>query len=164
VDLVPKKHTAVFRIIMWVRIVYGAMRVVLGLALLKFLDQTFSDLIFWLMAHEFAGRHDFLVQILSPVANHVHFHVTLFIACYLLFWGSMDIFLSAQMLIHRLWAYKVAFVCISLFVFYECLRLIFMPSLTLLSFIIYDIIVLYLIYREYCWIEKRYLLSEPKCE
>lgn len=142
-------HTKSFKLIMWVRIWYGVLRVVFGLALLKYIGQPFNDFIFWLMAHEFAGKHDFLIQVLNPMAHHLHYSVTIFVASYLLFWGLLDIFMSMQLLANRLWAYPVSLVLISSFMTYELFRLIHKPSLALMLLVIYDILAIWLIWREY---------------
>ncbi len=134
---------------MWVRIGYGALRVLLGLTLLRYIGQPFSAGIFWLMSHEFAGKHDLLIQLLKPLALHVHYHVTFFVALYLLFWGVLDIFLSLQLLWNRMWAYPVSLVLISCFMTYEFFRLLHTHSLVLALLIAYDLLALWLIWREY---------------
>lgn len=134
---------------MWVRIWYGGLRIVLGLSLLQYMGKPFSGFIFWLMEHEFAGKHDILVQILSPMAHNMHYNVTLFVAIYLLFWGITDVFLSTQLLANRLWAYPLSMILMSFFMTYEIFRLFHKPSPVLLTVILYDLLVLWFIWREY---------------
>jgi uncharacterized membrane protein len=134
---------------MWIRIWYGALRVILGLALLKYIGQPFSGAIFWLMAHEFAGKHDFLIHILKPMASNMHYGVTIFAAFYLLFWGVLDIVLSLCLLKNRMWAYPLSLVLISCFMTYELFRFFHTNSLAMVGLIVYDLMALWLIWREY---------------
>lgn len=101
------------------------------------------------MSHEFAGKHDFLIHILKPLASNVHYSVTFFAAIYLLFWGVLDIFLSVELLRNRMWAYPLSLVLISCFMTYEFFRLLHTHSPALVFLIIYDLLALWLIWREY---------------
>lgn len=61
----------------------------------------------------------------------------------------LDTLLSYNLLKHRLWAFPFSFVLISLFIIYEALRFTYTHSFILLGVILLDIIILWLIWREY---------------
>jgi len=135
---------------MLVRIGYGALRVILGLTLLKFfMGQPFSDILFKLMEHELMeDKQDILFSLFKPLAAHMHYGVTYFVAGYLLFWGIMDIFLSIQLLFNRMWAYPVSIILIYFFIAYELFRVSFTHSKILVVVIVWDLIVIWFIRRE----------------
>lgn len=139
-----------FRASMWWRIFYGALRVALGVTLLKMIGARFSDIIYLLMSHEFTGKAgDAVLEQLYKLFETHQFTVTYFIAGYFLFWGSIEIVLSYCLLRHRLWAFPIALALIALFIIYSMFRYTYTHSLTLLGIIIIDIVIMYIIHREY---------------
>ena len=145
-----RRYSAFFRISMWWRIVYGLIRIVLSLILLKLIGSSYTDILASLMHHEVTeDANDFIFQTVYALLEDHSFTVTYFVAGYLFFWGCIDVFLSIFLLRHKLWAFPVSITLISLFILYSVFRLAHTHSLVLLSVICIDIAILYLINYEY---------------
>lgn len=139
-----------FRASMWWRILYGVLRLILGATLLKMIGSQFSDLVYSLMSHELTGRAGdaVLEQLYRLFATH-QFTITYFVAAYFIFWGTIDIVLSLCLLRHKLWAFPFALWLIALFIAYSIFRYFHTHSFTLLGIIVIDIVIMYIIHREY---------------
>ena len=111
---------------------------------------TFADVFAMIMSHETEpdSSDAFYQAIYTTLQNH-EFTVTYFVASYLLFWGTIDVVLSIFLLRHRLWAFPISIVLMGLFVLYETYRVFHTHSLILITIILIDIGIIYLIYREY---------------
>lgn len=139
-----------FRIGMWWRILYGFLRLILGFVLLRLVGTPIADIFYKLMAHELIeDPRDFLMRAVSPLLQHLSFTVTYFLAAYLLFWGIIDILLSINLLKHKMWAFPVSIYLIGIFVLYEIYRFTHTHSLILACVIIIDMILIWLIRKEY---------------
>ena len=82
-------------------------------------------------------------------------YITTFLALYFIFWGVIDIGMSAFLLKERLWAFPVSILLIAVFIAYEILRFFQHHSVFLLGIIAVDIVILLLIQREYSILRKR---------
>jgi len=139
-----------FRYTMWWRIFYGVLRTVLGLALLKVTHTPFSDLLYTIMGKELIeDPSDFLFNTLLSFLQVHPLSVTYFLSAYLIFWGLLDIFLSINLLKHRVWAFPVSLYLIAFFMIYEMYRFFHTYSLFLFSVIVIDVAIFMLIRREY---------------
>lgn len=139
-----------FKIGMWWRIIYGVLRILFGLVIMKLVGQPVITIVAKLMQHELIeDPHDMLYGLVThTLANHP-LYVSYFIATYFIFWGIVDIITSYSLLQHRRWAFPVSLVLISGFLFYEILRFSHTHSLILLGVICLDSIILLLIHTEY---------------
>ncbi len=146
-----KMVAVAFRIGMWWRILYGSLRLILGGIMLKFFIGTpFSELLFRALSHEVVeDPTDIFFQFLYFIFENHSFTVTYFVASYLIFWGIIDIILSLCLLKHQLWSFPVSIGLIGLFVFYSVYRFFHTHSLILLGIIFVDIVIVYIIYKEY---------------
>lgn len=139
-----------FKLSMWYRIAYGALRVVLAVALLNVVNVPLSDLLYRVMAHELVeDPNDLLYRIVNAVLQAHPVSVSYFLSVYLLFWGITDILLSASLLRHKIWAFPVSMTLIGGFVIYEVFRYTHTHSTVLLVFIFVDLAIFWLIGREY---------------
>lgn len=146
----PASLSILFRLSMWWRILYGALRIVVGIAFLQIVGQQLSTLVYVVMSHEITGHSgDAVLELIYNLFETHQFTVTYFIAGYFLFWGIIDIMLSVCLLKHIRKAFPVAMVLIALFICYGIFRLTHTHSLVLLSVIILDIAILYLVNDEY---------------
>lgn len=137
------------------RIVYGVFRLILGLVLLHFVHTPITTLLFQLMHHEVVeDPQDLLIQTAHPLLQHFSYTVTYFLAFYLIFWGSIEIFLSINLLIRKLWAFPTSIILMGLFVLYEIYRVFNTHSLILVWIILIDIFVIWLIWKEYIRLRK----------
>ena len=147
-----------FRLSMWWRIIYGVLRLLLGIALLKVIGKEFSDLMYTLMSHELSGRAgDFVLEHLYMLFEKHSLKVTYFVALYFIFWGLVEIVLSLCLLKKIRAAFPAAISLIVLFIVYSVFRYLHTHSLVLLSVIVIDLVILGIIYQEY-----RSLKTNPK--
>lgn len=100
---------------------------------------------------------DILFVMVNYLLSDHSFYVTYFLAFYFIFWGVIDILLSYNLIKEKLWAFPVSMVLIGLFVAYSFVRFTYTHSLVLLSVIIFDLVILLLIYKEYQKVKRCYL-------
>jgi uncharacterized membrane protein len=144
------KTALLFRLSMWWRIFYGVLRIFLGITLLRMVGKPISHLIFALMSHEISGRKgDAVLEMLYKLFEIHQFTASYFIAGYFIFWGTVEIFLSICVLKGIKSAYPVTMGLIVLFICYGAFRFTHTHSLILLSILIIDFGILYLINNEY---------------
>lgn len=139
-----------FTAAMYWRMAYGALRILLGLVLLRLVGNPLIDVIRHLMHHEIVeDPHEILYVFAQYVLGHHPVYITYFLASYFLFWGTIEVFLSYSMLKHRLWAFPVGLVLIGGFLLYEIFRYAHTYSPILLGVIVVDIAVIWLVRDEY---------------
>lgn len=154
--LSPQKVSFVFLLSMWWRIFYGVLRIILGFVLLKLVGSSFTDLLTTLMTHEITlDPTDALFQFIYTLIEDHSFTVTYFVAAYLLFWGTIDVVLSVQLLRNKLWAFPVSMWLMILFVLYATYRVLHTHSLLLLGVIVLDIFIINIVYQKYRLLKKR---------
>jgi uncharacterized membrane protein len=140
----------IFEAVLWWRIVYGTLKTILGITLLGFVGTSFYKIFTTLMAHEIIeDPSDILIRTILPYIQSNPAEITYFVALYLIFWGLTEIFLSANLLKERLWAFPTTMIIVGLFVLYEIYRVSYTHSLILFGIIIIDIFILGIIYLEY---------------
>jgi len=146
----PESLSFLFKLTMWWRILYGVLRIILGASFIRHHEQLLSDFIYNLLAHEITGRTtDAVLEYFYNLFQVHEFTITYFIAFYFIFWGTVDIILSLCLLKHIKTAFPITMGLIVLFICYSVFRLTFTHSLVLLSVIVMDLIILYLINTEY---------------
>lgn len=150
---IPEKvdyYDFLFRVGMWWRIIYGVCRLILASILLRLIGTPVSDIFYTVLHNDLVERHgDFLAQLLRPILDHMSFTVTYFLAIYLIFWGSIDIVLSFNLLRHKMWAYSSSMYMISAFMLYEVYRFFHTHSFLLAYIIFFDFFVMWLIKKEF---------------
>lgn len=135
---------------MYWRIFYGFLRILFGVALLKVIGLPLLQVVHNFMNYELVeNSSDILFVMVNDLLSEHSFYVTYFLAFYFIFWGIIDIFLSYNLIKERLWSFPVSIGLIGLFVSYSIVRFTFTHSMLLLSVIVFDLIILYLIYKEY---------------
>ncbi len=145
----PDIYDILFRIGMWWRIVYGAVRVVFGLALLRLVGRPVAEVFYLLMHHETDESSSGIVGTFGSFLHHHSYTVTYFLAAYFMFWGIVDIVLSANLLREKMWAFSVSIYLIGAFVLYELYRVAHTHSLILAAVILTDIALMWLINKEH---------------
>ncbi len=143
-------YDRLFQIGMVWRIVYGCLRIVLGLSLVRAIGMPLSDLFYRLMQYEIAEEpHDFLFLTVGSFLRHHSYTVTYFLVSYLIFWGVVDVVLSISLLREELWAFPVSMYLIGAFIIYEVYRVFHTHSLILCGIIVVDTALIALIRMEY---------------
>lgn len=135
-----------FTIGMWWRIIYGFLRLILGLSLIPFIGKSYSGLLSSILHHELVeDPGDFFANGFGRFITHSTLTITYFVAVYLIFWGVLDIFLPINILRKKMWAFTASLYVIGLFVIYEIYRLYSNHSIILAFVIGIDIFILLLI-------------------
>lgn len=98
--------------------------------------------------------NDFLTQHLLNFAQNFSFDTKQFIAFYLLFHGIINLILVIGLFEKKIWAYHVSFVVLTIFALYQIYRYIYHPSFFMIMLTVFDLIVIWLIWREYKRIQK----------
>ncbi|HQU08002.1 MAG: hypothetical protein B7X04_03230 [Parcubacteria group bacterium 21-54-25] len=93
--------------------------------------------------------HDKIVGLLRQAAEHYSITGSTFLALYLLAHGLVKIFLVVGLLKNKMWAYPVSLVVLGMFMVYQLYRYSYSHSLLMLGLTIFDLIVVWLIWREY---------------
>lgn len=147
---VPRRYTHVLHVGLWWRVLYGLLRVVLGVALLRMVGMPLIEVVRAVMSHELVEEpSDVLVSLAGTVLTHHPMYVTYFLACYFIFWGVVDVFLSLNLLRGVTWAFPVSMWMIGFFLLYGTYRFMHTHSLILLSILVLDAGLLWLIRNEY---------------
>ncbi len=146
----PRSLSFLFTLSMFWRIVYGLLRLILGVSFFKVIGQPLSEFVYTIMAHEITGKAgDAILEKIYLLFETHDFTVTYFIALYFIFWGTVDVVLSLCLLNHVRSAFPITMGLIVLFICYGIFRLTHTHSLVLFTVIIVDIGILYLIRYEY---------------
>jgi uncharacterized membrane protein len=135
---------------MYWRIFYGVLKTLLGFTFLNLINVPLIDLLYKVMRPEIIeDPTNVFYAVVNNLLQHHPLSVTYFLSIYLIFWGLVDIFLSAALLKHKHWAFPTSLWLIVFFVIYELHRFSHTHSLMLLIFILIDIFIFWLIQREY---------------
>jgi len=152
----PENLSFLFRVSMWWRIIYGVIRIIVGVSFLRFIGQPLTDFVYLLMSHELLGKTgDAVLEKIYLLFQPHEFTVTYFIAAYFIFWGAIEIVLSLCLLKKIPTAFPIAMSLIIVFIMYALFRYVHTHSLILLGVIIIDIGILYLINHEYKQLQKK---------
>ena len=146
----------IFEYAMWWRIIYGTLRTLLGLGLLKLVGIPLITIVETVMQRELVDDPgDTLFNTVHHLLQLHPFTITYFLSAYMIFWGVTDIFLSIALLKHQLWAFPASLVLIAVFAVYEIYRFTHTHSLILLGIIGVDIFIFFAIQNEYKQIKWR---------
>ncbi|HKI86962.1 MAG TPA: DUF2127 domain-containing protein [Thermoanaerobaculia bacterium] len=139
----------------------GVLELVGGALLLAVSHPTLNRLVFAITRQEISeDPHDLVANALRSTVAHLSVGTQTFSSVYLLVHGAIKIVLVAGLLRRKLWAYPSALSVLALFVLYQGYRLSHTRSLALLVLTAVDLVILYLIAREYRWL-RRSIPSQP---
>ncbi len=93
--------------------------------------------------------HNFIAVHIAKAGHHLATGHNLFAAAFLLTHGLVKVVLVACLLLNKLWAYPWALVVLSLFLVYQFYLLITQPSFGMAFLSVLDMIIIWLIYREW---------------
>lgn len=149
-----------FKIGMWWRIFYGTLRLIFGIALFRLIGTPVIEIFYKLAGKELVeDPNDLLIQMIGPWIGHFALTITYFLVIYLIFWGIIDIALSISLLKHKHWAFPISIYLILLFVLYEIYRFFHTHSFVLAYIIFVDLILVWLINKEYKKLKLTHKLS-----
>jgi len=128
----------------------GVLEVVGGLILLVVSPETINRVVGALTQHELSqDPHDFIATRLLNTAHGLTKGSVLFASLYLLTHGAVKIVLVVALLKNKLWAYPWMIAFLLLFIGYQIYRIVLVPSVALAALTAFDLLVVWLTYREY---------------
>src|SRR5437016_8330094 len=143
------EHTF-FLLSVWSKGVAGLLETIGGLLLLFIPHTELNALIVFLPAPELAeDPTDRITTLLQRMVQELGTDTRLFASGYLIVHGIIKVFLVAGLLGRRLWSYPVSLWFLAGFIAYQAYRFFFTHSLWMIALTIVDLIVAFLIWREY---------------
>ena len=128
----------------------GILEVVGGVLLLVVSPTTIDQVSRALTQHELSeDPHDFLATHLLHAAGSLTGSSLEFGAVYLLLHGVVKVVLVAALLMDKIWAYPWMIAFLIVFIVYQIYRMTFAFSIGLLGLTVFDVVVVWLTYREY---------------
>jgi uncharacterized membrane protein len=139
-----------FLLSVWSKGIAGLVETIGGLILLCIPKAGLNALVIFLTAPELAeDPTDRVATLLQRIVHELAADTKLFASGYLIVHGLIKVFLVAGLLRHRLWSYSVSLWFLAVFIAYQAYRFFFTHSLWLIALTIVDLIVAFLIWREY---------------
>jgi uncharacterized membrane protein len=96
---------------------------------------------------------DFIANYILGAAQHLSVSTQVFAFIYLLSHGVIKLFLIIGLLKNKFWAYKASLIVFTLFILYQIYRYTHTHSVWLVLLTVFDLVVLWLIYREYKYVK-----------
>lgn len=93
--------------------------------------------------------NDSFTRYLLNLAHSISIGTEQFIAFYLLFHGGINLILVIGLFKKKIWAYYASFFVLTIFVIYQMYRYIHHPSPFMIILTIFDLITIWLIWKEY---------------
>lgn len=139
-----------FRIGVFLKGIHSILDLIGGILLLIVNPAAITQLIVWLTQGELTeDPHDFVANILLRFGNSLSISGNEFVALYLLSHGVIEIILVIALLKNKLWAYPWSLIVLGIFVLYQIYLLVFSFSIGFAALTVFDLGVLWLIWREY---------------
>ena len=149
-----------FRITVTLKGLDGALEIIGGIALFLVSPASIERLARFLTAHELAQNpHDFIASHLLHSANQLGRSATVYGGIYLLVHGVTKVVLVVLVLRDKLWAYPLMIAVLGLFIVYQVYRLTYKVSFTLIVLTLFDMLVVWLTWREY-GVKRRALVAK----
>ena len=124
-----------------------------------FSTSAITNLITFLTQHELGeDPTDFLANKIIEVLPYISVHTQLFVAWYFLIHGVINVLLVISVLRKKFWAYPAYMTALLLFGVYQVYRFTHTHSLILLVVTFFDAVMIWLIWREYQFVRRRYEL------
>src|SRR5438132_12151780 len=134
----------------WSKGVAGLLETIGGLLLVFIPHARLTALVVFLTAPELAeDPTDRIATLLQRMVQELGADTKLFASGYLIVHGIIKVFLVAGLLGRRLWSYPVSLWFLAGFIVYQAYRFFFTHSLWMIALTIVDLIVAFLIWREY---------------
>jgi uncharacterized membrane protein len=145
-----KIEHAFFLLSVWSKGVAGLVETIGGVLLLCIPQAGLNALVIFLTAPELAeDPTDRVATFLQRAVHELGADTKLFASGYLIVHGVIKVLLVAGLLGHRLWSYPVSLWFLAGFIAYQAYRFFFTHSLWMIALTVVDLIVAFLIWREY---------------
>jgi len=137
------------------RIIYGFIKIASGIILLRVITLRPLSPLFRIGKHSFFFHPDnFIIEFINSYIHRLSISTAIFISFYLIFWGFVDAFLSYFLLKKKVWAYPFGLTLIFFFTVYEIYRYAHTHSPVLLLIIFIDIVIFFIIKKEFNILKK----------
>jgi uncharacterized membrane protein len=148
--IAPKNISQLLRISVVLKGLHALIEVIGGVLLYFLTPQAITHLIHRLTQNGIHNdRRDLIADHLLQFARHFSISARTFAAFYLLSHGVIKLFLVIELLRNRLWAYPASLAVLGVFIVYQLYRYTHTHSIALMVFTLFDLIVIWLIWREY---------------
>jgi uncharacterized membrane protein len=145
------EHT-LFLLSVWIKGLAGVVETIGGFLVFFISQKLLDSFVLFLAAPELAGDStDWVVNYVSNAVQHFSEGTKYFASIYLVIHGLIKIFLVANLLQKRLWAYPLSLWFLGAFIVYQCYRFTHTHSIWLVLLTVMDLVVVILIWREYRW-------------
>ena len=142
-------HT-LFQISVWTKGIAGVLETLTGVLCLVVTPKLLTTFVVLITAPEISeDPDDWIATTLSRAAQQVSVDTTMFAAAYLILHGLIKIILVASLLKRRFWAYPLSIGLLAVFIAYQCYRYTHTHSILLVLLTVFDLAVIFLIWREY---------------
>ncbi len=139
-----------FLLSVWTKGIAGLLETIGGFLFLFIPQSGLNALVIFLTAPEMAeDPTDRLATLLRHIVQELGADTKFFASSYLIVHGLIKVFLVAGLLGGRLWSYAVSLWFLAAFIAYQTYRFLFTHSLWLIALNVLDLIVAFLIWREY---------------
>jgi uncharacterized membrane protein len=150
VGIERKIEHRLFLLSVWSKGIAGLIETIGGLLLLYIPQARLNAFVIFLTAPELAeDPTDRVATLLQRIVHELGADTKLFASGYLIVHGVIKVLLVAGLLGGRLWSYSLSLWFLAAFVVYQLYRFFFTHSLWLIALTIVDLIVTFLIWREY---------------
>lgn len=146
----PRLLRKVFNISIVIKGLDGAFELLMGFLSFFINPNLLNKTITSLFAHELSqDPNDFIANFLTRMAHDLSVGSQIFIALYLITHGVIKIFIVANLLKNRLWAYPVAILFFVGFLIYQVYEYAHTGSALMLILTIFDVLVIVMTFLEY---------------
>lgn len=129
----------------------GLLEIIGGILLFFLKPQVLDNILRVLTQHELSeDPNDFIANYILQNAQHLSISSKYFGIYYLFSHGIVKIVIVSGLLLNKLWAYKVGLIFLSLSILYQTYRFILNGSMGMLFLTLFDIVVIGLVWKEYC--------------
>lgn len=91
---------------------------------------------------------DFVANYLFHFSQNITFDIEKFIIAYLFIHGLVNIFMVSALWVKKMWLHRVAGGLLSIFLLYEVYRFFLHPSWVLFVFVVIDVFILFLLWKD----------------
>lgn len=112
-------------------------------------DVIHSAIVFITQGEVTEDPHDFFVHYLRSLSDHFSVNSQMFVFLYLVSHGVIKLVLIISLYKKKLWAYPASLIIFGLFIVYQLYRYTFTHSLWLIVFTLLDMLVVWLVWKEY---------------
>jgi uncharacterized membrane protein len=145
-----KRITEYFRISVLLKGVFSLIEISAGVLALFFPVSAVTNFVIALAQGELVEEPgDFVATHLLSFAQQLSVPSGIFVAMYLLSRGLIQLGLVVALLKNKLWAYPSSLVVLGLFIVYQAYQIVLTSSLPLLALTVFDLVVMWFIWREY---------------